>query len=75
MICKSNYKGLQYTLATAKTGGVCINTFDDNTRTFVFASGICKDKQQLLQLISNTKRYYNDMLDNCRRIVEDDNNR
>ena len=61
MICKSNYKGLQYTLATASTGGVCINTFDDSTVVFVKTS--------------NTKRYYNDMLDNCRRIVENDNSR
>ena len=75
MICKSNYKGLQYTLATAKTGGVCINTFDDNTRTFVFASGICKDKQQLLESINKTQQYYNDILNKCRRIVEDDNSR
>jgi len=75
MITQTNYKGLQYTLATATTGGICINTFDDNTRTFVFASGICKDKQQLLKSINKTQQYYNDILDNCRRIVEDDNNR
>lgn len=59
------YRGLKYTLATAETGAVCLNVYDDNTKSYVFASSICKDKQQLIQLIKDTKEYYNDILNKC----------
>lgn len=65
MRTKETYRGLKYTLATAKTGAVCLNVYDDNTKSYVFASSICKDKQQLIQLIINTKKYYNDILNKC----------
>ena len=31
------YRGLKYTLATAETGAVCLNVYDDNTKSYVFA--------------------------------------
>ena len=65
MIIKTVHKGLKYTLATADTGGVCLNVYDDATKEFVFSSGICKDKEQLLDLIRKTKKNYNEMLDQC----------
>lgn len=61
----TNYKGLKYTIATADTGGVCLNVYDDTTNEFVFNSGICRDKEQLLDLIRKTKKNYNEMLDHC----------
>lgn len=65
MITKTDYKGLKYTLATADTGGVCLNVYDDSTKSYVFNSGICKDKEQLLKMIATTKDYYNDILNQC----------
>lgn len=61
----TNYKGLKYTIATADTGGVCLNVYDDSTKSFIFNSGICKDKEQLLALIKKTKKNYNEMLNQC----------
>ena len=68
----NNYKGLEYTVAKAKTGGMCLNVWDSNTKSYVFASGICKNKQQLLQLITATRDYYNDILNRCYMEVIDD---
>lgn len=68
----NNYKGLEYTVARAKTGGMCLNVYDNNTRSYVFASGICRDKQQLLQLITHTKEYYNDILNRCYKEISND---
>lgn len=65
MITKTDYKGLKYTLATADTGGVCLNVYDDSTREFIFNSGICKNKEQLLSMIRKTRRNYNEMLKYC----------
>ena len=65
MITKTVHKGLKYTLATADTGGVCLNVYDDSTKSFIFNSGICKDKEQLCALIKKTKKNYNEMLDQC----------
>ena len=65
MITKTVHKGLKYTLATAETGGVCLSVYDDNTNSFVFNSGICRDKSQLLDMIKKTKKNYNEMLDQC----------
>jgi len=65
MITKTVHKGLKYTLATADTGGVCLNVYDDSTKSFIFNSGICKDKEQLISLIKKTKKNYNEMLDQC----------
>lgn len=59
------HKGLKYTLATAETGGVCLNVYDDNTNSFIFNSGICRDKSQLLDMIKKTKKNYNEILNQC----------
>lgn len=65
MITKTIHKGLKYTLATANTGGVCLNVYDDATQSFIFNSGICKNKEQLLTIIKKTKKNYNEMLNQC----------
>lgn len=65
MITKTDYKGLKYTLATADTGGVCLNVYDDNTQSYIFSSGILKSKEDLIKLIKNTKKNYNEMLNQC----------
>lgn len=67
MITKTDYKGLKYTIATADTGGVCLNVYDDATKSFIFNSGICRDKDQLLAMIKKTKKNYNDILNQCMR--------
>ena len=61
----TNYKGLKYTLATADTGGVCLNVYDDHTQSYIFSSGILKSKDELLKMIKTTKKNYNDILNEC----------
>lgn len=59
------YKGLQFTIAKAETGGVCLNVFDKTTNEYIFNSGILRNKEELLKRIKNTKNYYNDILNQC----------
>lgn len=59
------YKGLDYTIATAETGGVCLNVYDKKSESYIFASGILKSKDDLVRMIKNTKKNYNEMLNQC----------
>lgn len=57
-----DYKGLLYTKATSTEGAVSMSVYDPATNSYVFNSGICKDRKQLLLMIMKTRDYYNDLL-------------
>lgn len=56
------YKGLQYTKVSSEAGAVSMTVYDPLTNTYVFNSGICRDRKQLLMMILKTRDYYNDLL-------------
>lgn len=57
-----DYKGLLFTKATSTEGAVSMTVYDTATKSYVFNSGICKDRKQLLLMIMKTRDYYNDLL-------------
>ena len=61
----TNYKGMEYALHIADTGAVCLNVYDDHTQSYIFSSGILKSKEDLVRMIKNTKKNYNDILNQC----------
>lgn len=64
-----DYKGLLYTKATSTEGAVSMSVYDPATKSYVFNSGICKDRKQLLLMIMKTRDYYNDLLEELKRNV------
>lgn len=64
-----DYKGLLFTKAVSEAGAISMSVYDSATRTYVFNSGICKDRKQLLLMIMKTRDYYNDLLEELKRNV------
>lgn len=64
-----DYKGLLFTKATSTEGAVSMTVYDTATKSYVFNSGICKDRKQLLLMIMKTRDYYNDLLEELKRNV------
>ena len=64
-----NYKGLLYTKATSEAGAISMSVYDTATNSYVFNSGICRDRKQLLLMIMKTRDYYNDLLEELKRNV------
>jgi hypothetical protein len=63
------YKGLQFTKATSTEGAVSMTVYDTATNTYVFNSGICRDRKQLLMMILKTRNYYNELLEELQKNV------
>ena len=57
-----DYKGLLFTKAVSEAGAISMSVYDNATHTYVFNSGICRDRKQLLLMIMKTRDYYNDLL-------------
>lgn len=57
-----DYKGLLFTKAVSTEGAISMSVYDNATNTYVFNSGICRDRKQLLLMIMKTRDYYNDLL-------------
>ena len=64
-----DYKGLLYTKSTSPAGAISMSVYDPTTRTYVFNSGICRDRKQLLLMIMKTRDYYNDLLKELRDAI------
>lgn len=64
-----NYKGLLFTKAVSEAGAVSMSVYDPATKSYVFNSGICRDRKQLLLMIMKTRDYYNDLLEELKRNV------
>jgi len=64
-----DFKGLLYTKATSEAGAVSMSVYDPLTKSYVFNSGICKDRKQLLMMILKTRNYYNELLTELQRSV------
>lgn len=57
-----DYKGLLFTKAVSEAGAISMSVYDNATNSYVFNSGICRDRKQLLLMIMKTRDYYNDLL-------------
>jgi len=64
-----DYKGLLFTKATSTEGAVSMSVYDTATKSYVFNSGICRDRKQLLMMILKTRDYYNDLLEELQKNV------
>lgn len=64
-----DYKGLLFTKATSEAGAVSMSVYDNATKSYVFNSGICRDRKQLLMMILKTRNYYNELLEELQKNV------
>lgn len=64
-----DYKGLRFTKAVSEAGAISMSVYDNATNSYVFNSGICRDRKQLLLMIMKTRDYYNDLLEELKRNV------